>query len=124
MNVSILQGKTLIRCEQEGDDAIVFETTEGEKFRMAHAQDCCESVLIEDICGDLSDLVGSPILQAEESTSDTDPTGVANGHRESFTWTFYRFATNRGSVVIRWYGESNGYYSESVDFERVLETKC
>jgi len=80
-------------------------------------------VLVEDICGDLSDLVGSPIVSAEESTSENvNPEGIKPPEYprdDSFTWTFYRIATAKGLVVIRWYGDSNGYYSESVDFDLV-----
>lgn len=117
---STLQGKTLKSIAKE-EDLIVFETIEGEKFRQFHRQDCCESVTVEDICGDLGDLIGSPLLLAEEVTSNTNPEGITKEYQDSFTWTFYKLATIKGSVTIRWYGESNGYYSESVEFERIAD---
>lgn len=115
-NVNELIGKTLVECSESGD-SMCFETTTGEKYQMYHSQDCCESVRIEDICGDLNDLIGSPITIAEESTGDT-PAGCEQPY-DSYTWTFYRFATVKGYVNIRWLGESNGYYSESVNFEKM-----
>jgi len=104
-----------------GSDAITFRCSDGSEYQMFHRQDCCESVSIEDICGDPADIIGFEVLQAEEATSSDNPPGVKTGeYQDSFTWTFYRLTTNRGQIVIRWYGESNGYYSESVDF---MQTK-
>jgi hypothetical protein len=94
-----------------GDDEMVFTTMEGRRFVFYHSQDCCESVVINDVVGDLSDLIGNPLVRAAERTSDEDK---PHEYAESFTWTFYEFATNKGSVTVRWLGESNGYYSESV----------
>lgn len=117
---STLIGKTITGIDGGvNSDQLRFHTSDGEEYYMEHMQDCCESVSIEDICGDLADLLNSSILQAEESTSDENPEGITKEYQDSFTWTFYRIATNKGSVVIRWYGESNGYYSESVNFRKV-----
>jgi hypothetical protein len=118
---SELVGKTLWSVEGKvGDDEITFRVDDGTTYVMNHSQDCCESVTVEDICGDFADLIGSPIVQAEESSSDKWPEGVEKPeYTDSFTWTFYRLATNKGSVVIRWYGSSSGYYSESVDFRKI-----
>jgi hypothetical protein len=115
---SELQGKTLssISPAKKGDGEIVFITTEGDRYTLSHCQDCCESVEVEDVEGDLTDLIGSPITLAEESTSSDAIPGQDLKYADSFTWTFYRLATAKGFVVIRWLGESNGYYSESVDF--------
>ena len=116
--VSVTRSKSTPQYVWKGtDEALCFVTDCGVRFEMYHSQDCCESVTIEDICGDLEDLVGSPITLAEEVSNPPIPAGhKPNG---SETWTFYRLATAKGLVTIRWYGVSNGYYSESVDFYRV-----
>lgn len=120
-----LLGYTLERIDvNEGKDEILFVTVDnGPQFKMYHEQNCCEGVSIESITGDLADLIGSPILVAEESTSDATPEGYTHEYEpESQTWTFYKLATIKGWVDIRWYGNSNGYYSESVDFLEIPTT--
>jgi hypothetical protein len=102
-----------------GFDEITFTTNNGEQYRLFHSQDCCESVVVEDIIGDITDLLDSPIIKASEDTSIENPEGINKEYQDSFTWTFYNIATQNGHVTIRWYGESNGYYSEGVDFRRV-----
>lgn len=116
MGIEVLAGKTLSRILGEhGDDEIVFYTEDGKTYALMHVQDCCENVRLEEVHGDLSDLVGSPLLQAEEVSSDDAPEPYAGV--ESYTWTFYKLATNKGAVTLRFLGTSNGYYSESVSFE-------
>jgi len=108
-----LVGKTLNSIDiNDSKDEIKFTCSDGTIYIMYHVQDCCEDVKIEDITGDLEDLIGSEISMAEEST------GECKECDDSGTWTFYKLATSTGYVTIRWLGESNGYYSESVTFER------
>ena len=118
-----LKGLTLTAAYKNDDDnELVFETDEW-KFTFFHDQDCCEHVYIESIVGDLQDLIGCPLEVAEEVTHQ----GVARSHNnkeledwadeDSCTWTFYKFATRKGWVDVRWLGSSNGYYSESVELK-------
>lgn len=102
-------GLTMSSVISNGDE-LIFISTNGKKFKFYHSQDCCENVNIEDIIGDLSDLVGSPLWEAEE-ISEAGPLPTEIG-----TWTFYRFSSGKGTVTVRWLGTSNGYYSEGVSF--------
>jgi hypothetical protein len=105
----------------KGDEQMRFSDETGAGFLFYHSQDCCENVDIEDVVGDLTDLIGSPITRAEVRTKDQDdPPEDAKDHGyESATWTFYEFATVKGSVTVRWLGRSNGYYSESVSIDEI-----
>lgn len=112
MSVSPLPvlGKTLTAIDRDVD-GLTFRCTDGTVYRMWHDQECCEYVYLEDVCGDLDDLIGSPLVEAEEDFEEASAKGG--------TWTFYRFSTVKGTVTLRWLGESNGYYSEQANFDEV-----
>ena len=111
--IELLLGRIVENIDVK-DEEIVFWCNNNRVFRMFHSQDCCESVSVEEVIGDINDLIGSPVVMAEERTQD-DP----NPSDGSGTWTFYEIGTAKGTVTIRWYGGSNGYYSETVTFAEV-----
>jgi hypothetical protein len=142
LDIKELKGKTLlyIRVDNELDE-ILFTCSDGTQYKLYHERDCCESVIIDDINGDINDLINSPILIAEEVNNNDFIKNFEESFKleegknpdyewnfkdefgeskpESYTWTFYKLATIKGYVDIRWFGCSNGYYSESVDFVKL-----
>jgi len=117
---SVLVGKTLVSAETNDDKTeLTLKCADGSIYRMYHDQNCCESVWLDDVVGDWQDVIGEPILIAEvvtnRNTDDPEPTSAVYTD-DSHTWTFYTIRTNRGTVTLRWYGTSNGYYSEDVSF--------
>lgn len=110
-----MQGKVPVDIQQHESSSILFIMSDGDSYLMYHQENCCESVLIEDVCGDFQDLLGFPLLVSEEAHRNESPEGFPKlSDEESYTWTFYKLAGLGGSVTIRWLGTSNGYYSERV----------
>lgn len=110
---NVLKSYEINECKDE----IIFNFDNGKSYLMYHNQDCCECVSIEDIVGNLDNLIGEPLEMAEE-ISNVSARPLCD-YDESYTWTYYKFATINGYVTIRWYGSSNGYYSESVDIAEI-----
>lgn len=104
----------VVVVQSSEDDSMTFTSDDGHVFRFYHSQDCCESVGIYEIHGEVADLEGSPLVQAE-AVAHANVNAPDGGH-ESWTWTFYKFATAKGAVTVRWLGSSNGYYGEGVSF--------
>ena len=111
MEFSELKGKTLSKVEaEEGSERIVFQEKFGEAFASEHMQDCCESVNVNKIEGDINNLIDSPILEAIEETFPQGEPDPATSN--SWTWTRQTLRTEKGIVIFTWLGESNGYYGE------------
>lgn len=122
LDFNYLEGKILKDViVNKNEDCIDFIIDEGYKLRMQHGQECCEHVYIDDICGDIKDIIGNKILSAYESSNSMDEADKDKYDTDnSATWTFYSIATMNGFVNIRWIGTSNGCYSESVDLNLII----
>lgn len=111
---------------REGTEGIAFHCKDDYIVVMYHEQDCCESVYL-DSCDSVTNNVDIYTdcnwCEIEEVSSEGCEPKYYGFHNdgtpwgdESFTWTFYKLTTNKGYDNMRWYGCSNGYYSERVDF--------
>lgn len=105
-NIKEVVGKTFDRIEVNdfSDKLELFH--DHEKVSFFHSSICCESVYIENIIGDLNDLINSPILELEVSEKKGESGAI---------WTFHKFITQKGTVVIEWYGGKN-YYPTTISY--------
>lgn len=106
-------GQTFNAVERSEHDEHLLFRAEDVHFKFMHRQEGDETVVLESVCGNLSDLVGVPILMASEwTTSNRD-----NPFR-THTRTSYKFGTVKGSVLVQWLGTSDGQDSEEVSLLR------
>ena len=114
IDFKVLKNLTFSKVYRDKDcDVIIFERINGKGnksgFALYHEQDCCENVYIESIVGDLSDLENTPILQAD----------VGEWEYGGDQGVFYKIATIKGYVDIRFYQESGSYYSIAVSLVKL-----
>jgi hypothetical protein len=98
------------------DTSVSILLSDGATIKQHHDQDCCEYVEITQIDGTISNHIGAVIYSLEEKiTTKEDLPPEEQDQYDSATFTFYTLKTSKGYLDWRWTGESNGYYSESVD---------
>ncbi len=118
MGIEVIKGQVITEVRVRGgefNDRIVFTLENGDEWVMEHCQDCCETVSIHEIYGDLQSLVGQTVDYASSVSGgidDDDDYDVC----QSGTVTRFSINTRNGLVVVTWHGFSNGYYSEGVSF--------
>jgi len=124
VDISDIVGKVVIDIKYNHNEFILVCSDKNNDeiyYRFFHEQDCCESVWLEDIVGDLSDLIPNPILKAEvKENVDFELPKTRDEYDSSTEWTFYTLATFYGYVDLRFFGESNGYYSTAVSLQRTI----
>ena len=100
----------------KGENQILLTTRSGRRFMVYHEQDCCESVRIVGQDGSFDKLIGKPIVEASGVAVDTSEEAIDS----SQTTTTLVFRVDDQTVISRWIGDSNGYYSESVDIAELI----
>jgi len=103
------------------DDEIYFINKERIDYKLYHDRECCEAVYIESIDGDIQKhLPQHEVLEARESynRSNEPPENMNAGDIDSYTWSFYTIRTMRDTFTIRFFGSSNGNYSETAQLVR------
>jgi hypothetical protein len=100
-----------------GENQILLTTRSGRKFLVYHEQDCCETVQIVGQDGNFDNLIGKPLIEARDFAVDT---GETESDYDSQTTTTLVFRVDDQTVISRWIGDSNGYYSESVDIAELI----
>lgn len=116
MKFKDLIGETLEFVDvDEQENQILLTTKSGRRILIYHDQGCCESVRIVDTLGNWHDLIGKVIVEVEEDIIDS---GDHDGY-DSKTETTLTFKVDGSTVISKWIGESNGFYSESVDITEI-----
>lgn len=123
---SELNGLTITKIDglNRLSEKVTIHTKEGRVFEMYHNQDCCEVVYLADFHV-YKGYVGE-VTEAKVETNNIDTPEALYYYNEDGTetlyydkawlWTFYIINTEVGKITLRWFGSSNGYYSEEVDF--------
>jgi hypothetical protein len=112
----VLVGEVLDAVDIDREkDQILLTTRSGRQFLIYHEQKCCETVEISGQDGSFDKLIGKPIVEARDNAVDTSEEAA-----DSQTTTTLVFRVDDHTVISRWVGDSNGYYSESVDIAELI----
>lgn len=114
--------KTLKKPEDFNLPLEIEDITSAHKWRLKHYQSCCEGV---DFHSSNGTWPAGPITSASFVESDECPSFI-NGwesYDSSHTWTALTLSDGIDMITLAFLGESNGYYSEDVSLEYLMENE-
>ena len=99
--------------------SIFFFMQNGDLWEMCHKQKGCEDVILDDIKGYLSHLYNYPLTQAEGIIREgKEPrTKFSNLEENEGLWSCYKFVTEKGCVIIKWFAKENLWNAQEVSFK-------
>ena len=108
--------KSITGLEKDSTEVkIIFK--DGGEIIQNHKQEWSEEVYVEQVDGNVFMHEGAIVYELLEKVCSKDeiPEEELLSSSDSLTATFYTLKTSKGYLDWRWYGESNGYYSENVE---------
>lgn len=117
-----VKGAKVDRVVADKNDAVTLMLAGGRALRLALDGDCCSSSYYTDP-RQFDELIGATIQCIEERDGESreglDAEDIRRAeenkeYRESVSWHFLVFTTDKGHVTVDWRNDSNGYYDGSV----------
>lgn len=99
--------------ENENEILLTFE--DGSKLLCYHYQECCESVSLISVEGDFKKLEGMALRVMRHTCEFGETDYGIRGETQIV------FKTDNETVITKWIGESNGYYSVEVSIKEWME---
>lgn len=93
---------------EASSDVLLFEEEGGALHLFFNEAECCEMVILYDVQGEISTLLGSPLLKAEllPNAQVIEEVNIDEWGCEC-AWSVFTFETIAGCVSFRWFGQSN-----------------
>lgn len=110
VDISILNDETIesVVGLAEGSDEVLFITKSKKAVALYHIQRCSATIDLHSFECDIDDFRGAVVIDAE----CVETVKLVKSRHKSENWSFYRINTTKGSLVLRWCGDS--YYSDEV----------
>lgn len=109
-----LVGSTLKSVTQDSDDQLVFTLDNSDTYLLGSKYDDHSQFKVLNMIGDLSKIIGSPIIESSVNRNVTQDDGI-----ERETIVEYSITTANETYSFNWQILSDGYTSEEMSFKRI-----
>lgn len=108
---------------RDTSEQFLLTTVSGRQIAITHIRDCCESVHVESTAGDWTEIIGKVIIDASRRTVVIRGCNDVYEGRDRLEETYIEFDANDATLVQKWIGNSNGYYSTDANLYEIEQER-